>query len=116
MTGNDGVSSERPMRRLADDARPDAVLWGSGNHMLTRDYVERELSHIERMVALLESDADTGAAAMPYAMRVSHPGYWRARIEVLLAIPGMPRHVMKLGNVLLAKIDGIESRLGTRKP
>ncbi|WP_175794536.1 hypothetical protein [Burkholderia ambifaria] len=84
--------------------------------MLTRDYVERELSHIERMVALLESDADTGTATMPYAMRVSRPGYWRARIEVLLAIPGMPRHVTKLGNVLLAKIDGIESRLGTRKP
>ncbi|MBR8221516.1 hypothetical protein C6Q14_01725 [Burkholderia ambifaria] len=84
--------------------------------MLTRDYVEREFSHIERMVALLESDADTGAAAMPYAMRVSRPGYWRARIEVLLAIPGMPRHVMKLGNVLLAKIDGIESRRGTAKP
>ncbi|WP_428839793.1 hypothetical protein [Burkholderia ambifaria] len=116
MTGNDDVSSEKPKRRHADDARPDAVLRGSVNHMLTRDYVERELSHIERMVALLESDADTGAAAMPYAMRVSRPGYWRARIEVLLAIPGMPRHVMKLGNVLLAKIDGIESRRGTRKP
>ena len=116
VTGNDDVSSEKSMRRHADDDRPDAVLRGSGNHMLTRDYVERELSHIERMVALLESDADTGAAAMPYAMRVSRPGYWRARIEVLLAIPGMPRHVMKLGNVLLAKIDGIESRRGTRKP
>ncbi len=115
VTGNDDVSSEKPKRRHADDARPDAVLRGSVNHMLTRDYVERELSHIERMVALLENDADTGAAAMPYAMRVSRPGYWRARIEVLLAIPGMPRHVMKLGNVLLAKIDAIESRLGTRK-
>jgi len=116
VTGNDGVSSEKPMRRHADDARPDAVLRGRVNHMLTRDYVERELSHIERMVALLESDANTGAAAMPYAMRVSRPGYWRARIEVLLAIPGMPRHVMKLGNVLLAKLDAIESRRGTVKP
>ncbi|RQR29680.1 MULTISPECIES: hypothetical protein [unclassified Burkholderia] len=83
--------------------------------MLTRDYVERELSHIERMVALLESDAGTGAAAMPYAMRVSRPGYWRERIEALLAIPGMPRHVPILGNALLAKIDGMESRPATTK-
>ncbi|RQR30358.1 MULTISPECIES: hypothetical protein [unclassified Burkholderia] len=84
--------------------------------MLTRDYVERELSHIERMVALLESDTDTGAAVMPVAMRVSHPSYWRERIEALLAIPGMPRHLTKLGNALLAKIDGMESRPAPAKP
>lgn len=84
--------------------------------MLTRDYVERELSHIERMVALLESDADTGDAAMPCAMRVSRPSYWRGRIEALLAIPGLPRHVTKFGNVLLAKIDGMESRRPTMQP
>ncbi|AOI67775.1 hypothetical protein WT21_04740 [Burkholderia territorii] len=84
--------------------------------MLTRDYVERELSHIERMVALLESDADRGDAAMPCAMRVNRPSYWRGRIEALLAIPGMPRHVTEFGNGLLAKIDGIESRPVTLKP
>lgn len=78
--------------------------------MLTRDYVERELCHIEKMVALLESDADTGAVAMPDAMRVSRPSYWRERIEALLAIPAMPRNLTKLGNALLAKIDEIESR------
>ncbi|WP_322024870.1 hypothetical protein [Burkholderia sp. BCC1977] len=83
--------------------------------MLTRDYVERELSHIGRMVALLESDAGNGEAVMPRAMRVSCPSYWRGRIEALLAIPGMPRHVTKLCNVLLAKIDGMESRLATVK-
>ncbi|KUZ02942.1 MULTISPECIES: hypothetical protein [unclassified Burkholderia] len=84
--------------------------------MLTRDYVERELSHIERMVALLESDAESGYAAMPCAMRVSRPSYWRGRIEALLAIPGMPRRVTELGNGLLAKIDGMESGLTTAKP
>ncbi|MCA8204239.1 hypothetical protein LGM71_24665 [Burkholderia sp. AU33545] len=89
---------------------------GGIDQMLTRDYVERELSHIERMVALLESDADSGDAAMPCAMRVSRPSYWRGRIEALLAIPGMPRHVTELANGLLAKIDGMESRLATVKP
>ncbi|AOI61820.1 hypothetical protein [Burkholderia diffusa] len=84
--------------------------------MLTRDYVERELSHIERMVALLETDADRGDVTMPCAMRVSRPSYWRGRIEALLAIPGMPRHVTELGNGLLAKIDGMEPRPTTVKP
>ena len=84
--------------------------------MLTRDYVERELSHIEKMVALLESEAQTTGTAMPCAMRVSRPSYWRERIEALLAVPGMPRHVTKLGHALLAKIDGIESRLTPAKP
>ncbi|RQS07107.1 hypothetical protein [Burkholderia sp. Bp8998] len=68
------------------------------------------------MVALLESDAGTGDAVMPCAMRVSRPSYWRGRIEALPAIPGMPRHVTKPGNALLAKIDGMESRLATMKP
>ncbi|AOK06484.1 hypothetical protein KDW55_24425 [Burkholderia sp. AU19243] len=83
--------------------------------MLTRDYVERELSHIGKMVALLERDAQAGRAAMPYAMRVSRPSYWRERIDALLTIPGMPCHLTKLCHALLAKIAGIESRNGAAK-
>ncbi|WP_175688954.1 hypothetical protein [Burkholderia anthina] len=83
--------------------------------MLTRDYVERELSHIQRMVALLESDTGAGDVVMPCAMRVSRPSYWRGRIEALLVIPGLPRDVRRLGDALLVKIGGMESRVAVLK-
>ncbi|WP_332112515.1 hypothetical protein [Burkholderia sp. IMCC1007] len=83
--------------------------------MLTRDYVERELSHIQRMVALLESDTGAGDVMLPCATRVSRPSYWRGRIEALLAIPGLPRDARRLGDALLAKLGGMESRAAVGK-
>ncbi|MGU7816627.1 hypothetical protein [Burkholderia sp. AW49-1] len=43
---------------------------------------------------------------------MSRSSYWRGRIDALLAIPGVPRHVTELGNALLAKIDATESKAG----
>ncbi|AOJ27113.1 MULTISPECIES: hypothetical protein [Burkholderia] len=83
--------------------------------MLARDYVERELSHIQRMVALLDSDAIADDVSMSGAARVRHPSYWRGRIEELLSAPDVPRHVRKLSEAVLAKIDELESRLATMK-
>lgn len=83
--------------------------------MLARDYVERELSHIQRMVALLDSDAIADDVSMSGAARVRHPSYWRGRIEELLSAPDVPRHVRKLSEAVLAKIDELELRLATMK-
>ncbi|KVC25059.1 hypothetical protein NUV26_02435 [Burkholderia pseudomultivorans] len=79
--------------------------------MLTRDYVEREIVHIQRMIAMLENDADAGEVVMAGAVRVSRPSYWRRRLEELMAMPDMPGHVRRMGEALLAKVDGMESRL-----
>nr|WP_243772195.1 hypothetical protein [Burkholderia anthina] len=92
-----------------------APCFGELHQMLTRDYVERELSHIQRMVALLESDTGAGDVVMPCAMRVSRPSYWRGRIEALLVTPGLPRDVRRLGDALLEKIGGMESRVAVMK-
>ncbi|KVZ24034.1 hypothetical protein WL15_24575 [Burkholderia multivorans] len=81
--------------------------------MLTRDYVERELSHIQKMVAMLESDSGT-KAYLSGAARVSCPSYWRGRIEALLSTPDMPRHARKISETLLVKIDGMEARFAAR--
>ncbi|WP_322085101.1 hypothetical protein [Burkholderia sp. BCC1999] len=83
--------------------------------MLARDYVERELSHIQRMVALLDSDSVADDVSMSGAGRVRHPSYWRGRLEELMSAPDVPRHVRKLGEAVLAKIDELESRLATIK-
>ncbi|AXF25371.1 hypothetical protein CUJ89_33340 [Burkholderia pyrrocinia] len=83
--------------------------------MLARDYVERELSHIQRMVALLDNETIANDASMSGAARVRHPSYWRGRIEELLSTPDVPRHVRKLGEAVLAKIDAMELRFPTMK-
>ncbi|MPV55093.1 hypothetical protein CFB46_32965 [Burkholderia sp. HI2761] len=83
--------------------------------MLARDYVERELSHIQRMVALLDSETDVDDVSMSGAGRVRHPRYWRGRIEALLSTPDVPRHVRKLSETVLAKIDEMEVRFATMK-
>ncbi|NTZ05491.1 hypothetical protein FCJ61_01835 [Burkholderia metallica] len=83
--------------------------------MLARDYVERELSHIQRMVALLDSETDVDDVSMSGAGRVRHPRYWRGRIEELLSTPDVPRHVRKLSEAVLAKIDEMEVRFATMK-
>lgn len=83
--------------------------------MLARDYVERELSHIQRMVALLDSETDLDNVSMSGAGRVRHPRYWRGRIEELMSTPDVPRHVRKLSEAVLAKIDEMEVRFATMK-
>ncbi|KWU27858.1 hypothetical protein GJG85_31305 [Burkholderia sp. MS389] len=83
--------------------------------MLARDYVERELSHIQRMVALLDSETAVVDVSMSGAGRVRHPRYWRGRIEELLATPDVPRHVRKLSEAVLAKIDEMEARFTAMK-
>ncbi|MCA8038266.1 hypothetical protein LGM41_00925 [Burkholderia seminalis] len=67
------------------------------------------------MVALLDSDAIADDVSMSGAARVRHPSYWRGRIEELLSAPDVPRHVRKLSEAVLAKIDELESRLATMK-
>lgn len=83
--------------------------------MLARDYVERELSHIQRMVALLDSETDLDDVSMSGAGRVRHPRYWRGRIEELMSTPDVPRHVRTLSEAVLAKIDEMEVRFATMK-
>ncbi|MCA8018828.1 hypothetical protein [Burkholderia metallica] len=83
--------------------------------MLARDYVERELSHIQRMVALLDSETNADDVSMSGAGRVRHPRYWRGRIQEVLSAPDVPRHVRKLGEAMLVKIDAMESRFATMK-
>ncbi|KML53738.1 hypothetical protein VL15_24320 [Burkholderia cepacia] len=83
--------------------------------MLARDYVERELSHIQRMVALLASETLADDVSMSGAGRVRHPSYWRGRIEELLSAPDVPQHVRKLSEAVLAKIDEMESRFAAMK-
>ncbi|MEN2471691.1 hypothetical protein D1006_32945 [Burkholderia stabilis] len=83
--------------------------------MLARDYVERELSHIQRMVALLASETLADDVSMSGAGRVRHPSYWRGRIEELLSAPDVPHHVRKLSEAVLAKIDEMESRFAAMK-
>ncbi|CAB3760130.1 hypothetical protein GQ57_30345 [Burkholderia sp. MSh2] len=83
--------------------------------MLARDYVEREISHIQRMVALLESETFADAVSMSGAGRVRHPSYWRGRIEALLSAPDVPSHVRRLSEAVLAKIDEMELRFATMK-
>ncbi|MCU9953431.1 MULTISPECIES: hypothetical protein [Burkholderia] len=78
--------------------------------MLARDYVERELSHIQRMVALLDSETIAEDVSMSGAGRVRHPSYWRGRIEELLSTPDVPRHLRQLSEAVLAKIDAMELR------
>ncbi|WP_423760460.1 hypothetical protein [Burkholderia sp. NLJ2] len=78
--------------------------------MLARDYVERELAHIQRMVALLDSETIADDVSMLGAGRVRHPSYWRGRIEELLSTPDVPRHLGKLCEAVLVKIDEMESR------
>lgn len=67
------------------------------------------------MVALLESETLADDVSMSGAGRVRHPSYWRGRIEELLSTPDMPRHVRKLCEAVLAKIDGMESRFAAMK-
>ncbi|MFH5252786.1 hypothetical protein ACGTRS_16290 [Burkholderia semiarida] len=83
--------------------------------MLARDYVERELSHIQRMVALLDSEPNVGDVSMSGPGRVRHPRYWRGRIEELLSTPNVPRHVRNLSEAVLAKIDAMEARFAAMK-
>ncbi|AIO26443.1 MULTISPECIES: hypothetical protein [Burkholderia] len=83
--------------------------------MLARDYVERELSHIQRMVALLDSEQNADDVSMSGAVRVRHPSYWRGRIEELLSAPDVPRHIRKLSEAVLAKIDEMEMRFAAMK-
>ncbi|HIE1295623.1 MULTISPECIES: hypothetical protein [Burkholderia] len=83
--------------------------------MLARDYAERELSHIQRMVALLDSETNADDVSMAGAGRVRHPSYWRGRIEELLSTPDVPRHVRTLSEAVLAKIDAMEMRFATMK-
>ncbi|GAU06442.1 hypothetical protein BSLA_03f0299 [Burkholderia stabilis] len=47
---------------------------------------------------------------MSGAGRVRHPSYWRGRIEELLSTPDVPRHLGKLCEAVLVKIDELESR------
>ena len=97
-------------RWRVDDGRPDVAFRGNSINMLARDYVERELSHIQRMVAFLDSEAIADDVSMSGAGRVRHPSYWRGRIEELLATPDVPGHLRKLSEAVLAKIDEMESR------
>ena len=83
--------------------------------MLARDYVERELSHIQRMVALLDSEQNADDVSMSGAGRVRHPRYWRGRIEEVLSAPDVPRHVRKLSEAVLAKINEMEMRFAAMK-
>ncbi|MBN3730964.1 MULTISPECIES: hypothetical protein [Burkholderia] len=83
--------------------------------MLARDFAERELSHIQRMVALLDSETNADDVSMSGAGRVRHPSYWRGRIEELLSAPDVPRHVRKLSEAVLAKIHTMEMRFATMK-
>nr|WP_244136934.1 hypothetical protein [Burkholderia pyrrocinia] len=97
-------------RWRVDDGRPDVAFRGISINMLARDYVERELSHIQRMVALLDSETIAEDVSMSGAGRVRHPSYWRGRIEELLSTPDVPRHLRQLSEAVLAKIDAMELR------
>ncbi|ERJ37334.1 hypothetical protein L810_8351 [Burkholderia sp. AU4i] len=52
---------------------------------------------------------------MSGAGRVRHPSYWRGRIEELLSAPDVPRHIRKLSEAVLAKIDEMEMRFAAMK-
>nr|WP_241022761.1 hypothetical protein [Burkholderia sp. Se-20373] len=102
-------------RWRVDDGRPAVVFRGISINMLARDYAERELSHIQRMVALLDSETNADDVSMSGAARVRHPSYWRGRIEELLSAPDVPRHVRTLSEAVLAKINAMEMRFATMK-
>ncbi|ESS38600.1 hypothetical protein P355_4783 [Burkholderia cenocepacia KC-01] len=66
-------------------------------------------------MALLDSETDIDDVSMSGAARVRHPSYWRGRIEELLSTPDVPRHVRKLSEAVLAKIDEMEARFVAMK-
>nr|WP_244166612.1 hypothetical protein [Burkholderia anthina] len=64
---------------------------------------------------MLDSETDVDDVSMSGAGRVRHPRYWRGRIEELLSMPNVPRHVRKLSEAVLAKIDAMEARFAAMK-
>nr|WP_230944566.1 hypothetical protein [Burkholderia cepacia] len=67
------------------------------------------------MVALLDSEQNADDVSMSGAGRVRHPSYWRGRVEELLSAPDVPRHIRKLSEAVLAKIDEMEMRFAAMK-
>ncbi|MGF6597948.1 hypothetical protein P3T23_002665 [Paraburkholderia sp. GAS448] len=73
--------------------------------MWYHDHAMQELSHIETMIVQLERlirchDINPSAT-------VTTPAYWRARIDTVLATPGLPRALGRRASMLLTRLDGL---------
>jgi hypothetical protein len=79
--------------------------WIAEVHMWYHDRAMQELSHIESMIVQLERLIRCQDVA-PSAT-VTTPAYWRARIDTVLATPGLPRALGRRASVLLTRLDGL---------